>query len=198
MWKINFNKILLFFLLYIVSFVLCGYEINLDGETCRQAPDNPPYEEACTAYNTENEACCFATIINHDKSTENKCVPVPRDGRFALNHLTLFSFTDYDNTKYTDVTATFKCGQKDKLCGMDSPSKIFQCSEHSSTTQSCCYLTTPTYTECILSDKKYDKETSFKLFGESTIICYSNKLKIKKINLLLYFIIIIEFILSIL
>ena len=81
---------------------------------------------------------------------------------------------------------------------MDSPSKIFQCSEHSSTTQSCCYLTTPTYTECVLSDKKYDKETTFKLFGESTIICYSNRLKIKRINFLLYFIIIIEFILSIL
>ena len=198
MWKINFNKILLFFLLYIVSFVLCGYEINLDGETCRQAPDNPPYEEACTAYNTENEACCFATIINHDKSTENKCVPVPRDARFALNHLTIFSFKDYQNNNYEDITATFKCGQKDKLCGMNSPNKIFQCSEHSSTTQSCCYLTTPTYTECILSDKKYDKETTFKLFEESTIICYSNKLKIKQINLLIYFVIIIVFVLSIL
>ena len=198
MWRINFNKIFFFFLLYILSFVLCGYEINLDGETCADAPDDPPYEEACIAYNTEDEACCFATILLPDKSTENKCVKVPRDGRFALNHLTLFSFTDNHENEYTDVTATFKCGQKDKLCGMDSPSKIFQCSEHSSTTQSCCYLTTPTYTECILSDKKYDKETTFKLFGESTIICYSHKLKIKKINLLLYFLIIIEFILSIL
>ena len=197
MWRINFNKIFFFFLLYIVSFVLCGYEINLDGETCLQAPDNPPYEEACTAYNTEEEACCFATILNLDKSTVNKCVPVPRDARFALNHLTIFSFTDEkdNNKKYEDITATFKCGQKDKLCGMDSPSKIFQCSEHSSTTQSCCYLTTPTYTECILSDKKYDKETTFKLFDESTIICYSNRLKIKKLNLFLYFVIIIEFIL---
>jgi len=195
MWRSNFNKIFFFFLLYILTFVFCGYEINLDGETCENAPDNPPYEEACTAYNTEEEACCFATILLPDKTTENKCIPVPKEGRFALNHLTIFSYTDYHNTPYKDVTATFKCGQKDKLCGMDSPTKIFQCSEHSSTTQSCCYLTTPTYTECILSDQKYDKETPIKLFGESTIICYSNRLKL---NLFLYFVIILEFILSIL
>ena len=198
MWKINFNKIFSLILLYIVTFGLCAYEINLDGETCDQAPEDPPYEEACVAYNTEDKACCFATILNNDRTIENKCVPVPKDARFALNHLTLFSFTDHKGKKYEDVTATFKCGQKDKLCGMDSPDKIFQCSEHSSTSQSCCYLTTPTYTECILSDQKYDKETTFKLFDESTIICYSNKLKINKINLFLYFVIIIEFTLSLL
>ena len=99
-----------------------------------------------------------------------------------LNYLTLFSFTDKGGVEHKDVTAKFECGQKEGLCGMDSPNKIFQCSEHSSTTQSCCYLTTPTYTECILSDKKYDKETTFKLFEESTIICYSNKLKINNIS----------------
>ena len=44
---------------------------------------------------------------------------------------------------------------------------FFQCSEHSSTSKSCCYLTTPTYTECILSDKKYNEETSIEI-GEET------------------------------
>ena len=78
---------------------------------------------------------------------------------------------------------------------MDSPEKIFQCSEHSSTTRSCCYLTTPTYTECILSSEKYNKETKFDLFETSTVVCYYKNLEIKKYYLFFYFVFIIWIIL---
>lgn len=94
---------------------------------------------------------------------ESKCVAVPKDARFALNYLTIFSLTTSDGLTYTDVIGKFLCGQEDKLCGMDVPEEVFQCSEHSSTTCSCCYLETPTYTEFILSVQKYDKETTFTL-----------------------------------
>ena len=173
------NKILLILNVYIISFILAEYEINPDGEDCSKAPRNPPYKEACISFNTEDTACCYATVQLEDRTTVNKCIPVPKDARFALNHLTIFSFTDYDDVPYNDVTATFECGQKDKFCGMDSPDKLFQCSEHSSTTKSCCFLTTPTYSECILSDEKYNKETTFKLFETSTVICKSYNIIIK-------------------
>ena len=138
----------------------------------------------------------FATIVLQDRSTINKCIPVEKDARFALNHLTIFSFTDKDTaqTEYKDVIADFKCGQKKEFCGMDSPNKIFQCSEHSSTTRSCCYLTTPTYTECILSSEKYNKEKKFDLLG-STVVCYYKKLEIKKYYIFFYFILIFSIIL---
>ena len=183
------NKIILMILLClkIIPFVSSEYEVNKEGESCINAPRSPLYKEACLSYNTYETACCYATILFQNTTTVNKCIPIPKDARFALNHLTIFSFKDNDNLEYNDVLATFECGQKDKFCGMDYPEKIFQCSEHSSTTKSCCFLSTPTYTECILSDKKYDIETTFKLFETSTIICDSNTLKMKNQFWIFYF-----------
>ena len=184
------NKIiaqLILILFYLNPFILTSYPVNQDGQNCNNADLEPTSESDCTSYNTENEACCFATILMPDRSTINRCIPVQKDARFALNYLTLFSFTDRGGVEHKDVTAKFECGQKEGLCGMDSPNKIFQCSEHSSTTRSCCYLTTPTYTECVLSSEKYDKETKFNLFDTSTVICSSDKMKIGKFNLIIYF-----------
>ena len=177
MKKIYLKLTLIFF--YLFTYIYSEYTVNLDGETCDNAILEPNSESDCTSYNTEDEACCFATIELHDRTKINRCIPVQKDARFALNHLTIFSFKDKNNEEFTDIIADFKCGQKKEFCGMDSPEKIFQCSEHSSTTRSCCYLTTPTYTEYILSSEKYNKETKFNLFG-STVVCYYQKLKIKK------------------
>ena len=192
------NKIitqLILILLYINPIILTNYQVNQDGQDCSDADLEPTSESDCTSYNTKDEACCFATILKEDRSTVNRCIPVKKDARFALNYLTLFSFKDNNNVQFKDVTAKFQCGQKEGLCGMDSPSKIFQCSEHSSTTRSCCYLTTPTYTECVLSSEKYDKETKFDLFDTSTVICSSDKMKIGKFNLIIYFALIMNLLL---
>ena len=185
--KIHF---FIYFFLF-CNFIKCDddYQINLDGEDCSNASPNPENPEECTSYNTEDTACCFVGIEKVDKIIINKCVPVERDARFALNHLTIFSFNASDGTEYENVIGRFQCGQEDKLCGMDNPDKIFQCSEHSSTTRSCCYLTTPTYTECILSDKKYNEETTFKLFDDSTVYCSGSTLSKKGIILMSSFII---------
>ena len=180
---------------YLNPLILTNYQVNQDGQNCNDAGLVPTSESDCTSYNTEDTACCFATILKEDRSTINRCIPVPKNARFALNYLTLFSFKDKDNVVYKDVTAKFECGQKEGLCGMDSPTRIFQCSEHSSTTRSCCYLTTPTYSECVLSSEKYDKETKFILFDTSTIVCSSDKMKIGKLNLIIYFALIMNLIL---
>ena len=173
MLKILPKKIFFLYFFLIIVFINCedDYQINLDGEDCSHASYNPEIPEECTSYNTEETACCFVGIEGVDKKITNKCVEVPKDARFALNHLTIFTLKANDGSVYEDVIGKFQCGQEDKLCGMDIPEKIFQCSEHSSTTRSCCYLTTPTYTECVLSDKKYNEETVFKLFEESTVYC---------------------------
>ena len=92
------------------------------------------------------------------------------------NHLTIFTATANDGEVFENIIGKFQCGQVDQLCGMDVPEEIFQCSEHSSTTKSCCYLNTPTYTEYILSVKKYNEETTFKLFDESTVYCYGKNI----------------------
>ena len=184
-------------IIYLVTNILSEYTVNQDGETCDNSPNEPNSESDCTSYNTEDTACCFATIELPSREKKNKCIPVQKDARFALNHLTIFSFTDKDaaQTQYKDIIADFKCGQKKEFCGMDSPEKIFQCSEHSSTTRSCCYLTTPTYTECILSSEKYNKETKFNLFGSSTVVCYYKELKTQKFYIFFYFILIFSIIL---
>ena len=184
--KILYRIIYIFFLL---SYINSNeeYLINLDGEDCSYAPSNPENEEQCTSYNTEDMACCYVEIEKIDRTIVKKCVEVEKDARFALNHLTIFSLKTSDNIEYNDVIGKFKCGQEDKFCGMDVPDEIFQCSEHSSTTRSCCYLSTPTYTECILSDKKYDKETTFKLFEDSNVYCLEKFYRIQLITFICFF-----------
>ena len=183
----NIIKLILM-LFYFIKYILSDdYIVNQDGETCKNAPTEPDKEYECTLYHTEDSACCFATIELDNHRFINKCIEVQKDARFALNYLTIFSFEDSEGNKYKDVTAEFKCGQTEGLCGMDSPEKIFQCSEHSSTTRSCCYLTTPTYTECVLSSEKYNKETKFVLFGDSTVICQYDIIKINNYLLLFTF-----------
>jgi hypothetical protein len=184
--KILYRIIYIFFLL---SYINSNeeYLINLDGEDCSYAPSNPENEEQCTSYNTEDMACCYVEIEKIDRTIVKKCVEVEKDARFALNHLTIFSLKTSDNIEYNDVIGKFKCGQEDKFCGMNVPNEIFQCSEHSSTTRSCCYLSTPTYTECILSDKKYDKETTFKLFEDSNVYCLEKFYRIQLITFICFF-----------
>ena len=97
----NIILILIYFVHYIIS---SEYIVNQDGETCSNAPENPNKEYECTSYNTEDTACCFATIELHDQSTINKCIPVQKDARFALNYLTIFTFKDYQGNIYEDVT----------------------------------------------------------------------------------------------
>ena len=184
--KILYRIIYIFFLL---SYINSNeeYLINLDGEDCSYAPSNPENEEQCTSYNTEDMACCYVEIEKIDRTIVKKCVEVEKDARFALNHLTIFSLKTSDNIEYNDVIGKFKCGQEDKFCGMNVPNEIFQCSEHSSTTRSCCYLSTPTYTECILSDKIYDKETTFKLFEDSNVYCLEKFYRIQLITFICFF-----------
>ena len=193
MLKICLKKFFFIYFIFIYSFITCDddYQVNLDGEDCSNASRNPEIAEECTSYNTEEKACCYVEIERADKQITKKCVEVDRNARFALNHLTIFTLTANDGEVFEDVMGKFQCGQEDKLCGMDVPEEIFQCSEHSSTSKSCCYLTTPTYTECILSDKKYNEETTFKLFDESTVYCYGKNINNNGFILMAFFIIFI-------
>ena len=191
MLKICLKKFFFIYFIFIYSFITCDddYQVNLDGEDCSNASRNPEIAEECTSYNTEEKACCYVEIERADKQITKKCVEVDRNARFALNHLTIFTLTANDGEVFEDVMGKFQCGQEDKLCGMDVPEEIFQCSEHSSTSKSCCYLTTPTYTECILSDKKYNEETTYKLFDESTVYCYGKIINDNVFILMVFFII---------
>ena len=191
MLKICLKKFFFIYFIFIYSFIICDddYQVNLDGEDCSNASRNPEIAEECTSYNTEEKACCYVEIERADKQITKKCVEVDRNARFALNHLTIFTLTANDGEVFEDVMGRFQCGQEDKLCGMDVPEEIFQCSEHSSTSKSCCYLTTPTYTECILSDKKYNEETTYKLFDESTVYCYGKIINHNVFILMAFFII---------
>ncbi len=191
MLKICLRKFFFIYFIFIYSFITCDddYQVNLDGEDCSNASRNPEIAEECTSYNTEEKACCYVEIERADKQITKKCVEVDRNARFALNHLTIFTLTANDGEVFEDVMGRFQCGQEDKLCGMDVPEEIFQCSEHSSTSKSCCYLTTPTYTECILSDKKYNEETTYKLFDESTVYCYGKIINVNVFILMAFFII---------
>ena len=168
-------------LVLILQIVYNAYVVNQDGEDCSDAPENPTSEKDCTIYNTEEKACCYAEIDLPNRKTAKKCIEIEKDARFALNYLSIFTYGDYK-----DVTATFHCGQKDKICGMDSPTKLFQCTEHSSTSKSCCFLETPTYTECVLSDQKYHTDKTFTLFNESVITCGENMIKVDIINQFIY------------
>ena len=191
MSKLFLRRIFFIYFIIFFSLIACddNYQVNLDGQGCSYASPSPTVPEDCTNYHTEDKACCYVEIEEPNRVITPKCVEVPRDARFALNHLSIFSLKANDGRPFNNVIGKFYCGQEDKLCGMNDPEKIFQCSEHSSTSKSCCYLSTPTYTECILSDKKYNEETKFTLFDESTIHCTGNIIDKKEIFLMAFFII---------
>ena len=191
MSKLFLRRIFFIYFIIFFSLIACddNYQVNLDGQGCSYAADDPVVPEDCTNYHTEDKACCYVEIEDTNRAITPKCVEVPRDARFALNHLSIFSLKTNYGRPFNNVIGKFYCGQEDKLCGMNDPEKIFQCSEHSSTSKSCCYLSTPTYTECILSDKKYNEETKFTLFDESTIHCSGNIINKNGIFLMAFFII---------
>ncbi len=154
------------------------YIFNEDGEDCSYAKENPQREEDCTLFHTENIACCFAVITKEDNTTENKCWPVQRDLRYFLNYLNVFNYNEY---QYTNIRAQFYCNQIDQTCGIDSPKKLYECSEHSSKSKSCCLLTTPTQTNCIMSQTKFKDGTNISIFEGNYITCFEYFLHIKYI-----------------
>ena len=142
------------------------YKINEDGEDCSNAPSNPNSEEDCNAYHTEDIACCFVVITKEDNTTENKCWGFQKDLRYFLNYLNVFNYNGYTNVK-----ANFFCNQIDQSCGIDSPKELYECSEHSSKSKSCCLLTTKTKTNCVMSQKKFDDKTNLTILGDNYITC---------------------------
>ena len=158
------------------------YIFNEDGEDCSYAEENPTSEFDCTRYHTENISCCFAVITKQDNTTENKCWPIQRNLRYFVNYLNIFNYSNY---KYINIKAQFYCNQIDQTCGIDSPKELYECSEHSSKSKSCCLLTTPTQTNCIMSQTKFNDGTNISLFEGIYIICSDYFLYSKIIYILL-------------
>ena len=142
------------------------YIINEDGQDCSFATSNPISEDDCTKYHTENISCCFVTIYKEDNTTENKCWPIEKDLRYFLNYIDTFNYKQYKNIK-----AHFSCNQKEQTCGVNSPKEIYECSEHSTNSKSCCYLYTPNLTDCIISQTKFDDNTNKTIFDNIYVIC---------------------------
>ena len=162
-------------LFHIVSSSDYPYIINANGQTCSDAPSSPTQAEDCTVFHSSEIACCFAEIEVDEVNKVKKCVGVNKDYRFALNHLRGINIAGY-----TNVNANFTCGQKDRLCGTNSPSYFLQCREHSSDAKSCCMLTDGNGdTNCILTQDKYEEETSFTLFETNDILCGSLFVEVK-------------------
>ena len=177
------SKIIILLSLIIYSFTdEEDYVINEDGESCENAPENPETEEDCNIYHTESLSCCFVTIIHDDNSIENKCWEFKKDLRYFLNYLNVFSYKGYNNIK-----ANFSCNQIDQSCGINSPKELYECSEHSSKSKSCCLLKTPTSSNCILSQKKYTETTNVTIFDNYYVTCFGNNLSIKFIYLILLY-----------
>ena len=166
----------LFILLHFL-FIICSTKSCIEIE-------NPTDEEECNNYNTLNESCCFVTITKPDNSSENKCWNIDKDKTYFLNFLDTFSYNNY-----TDIRASFSCNQIDQPCGINSPKELYECSEHSSKSKSCCLLYTPTKTDCVLSQKKYVEETNVTIFDKNYYVtCFGFLLPNKyKILLLLIF-----------
>ena len=150
------------------------YIINEEGEDCSYADKNPKSEKDCNGFHTENISCCFVIITKEDNTTENKCLPIAKDLRYFVNHLNVFNYNEYTNIK-----AKFYCNHIDQTCGIESPKELYECSEHSSKSKSCCLLTTPNKTNCIMSQKKFEDGTNITIFGDNYITCLAKFIKIK-------------------
>ena len=150
----------------IIIFIILNISIvEVEGE-CNSFV-NPSDEEDCLSKSNDDNQCCFVTIIKEDNSIENKCWSIEKDLIYFLNYLTVFDYGEYKN-----IRANFSCNQTDQSCGIDNPRQLYECSEHSSKQKSCCMLKTPTKTNCVMSQIKFDDGTNKTIFDNNYILCY--------------------------
>lgn len=136
-------------------------------------------EVQCKLHSTDDYVCCYAEYSEPTRG--KKCFKIDRHYRFAL-HKTQ-TFTDESNNTYSKVS--FYCSQEVAWCGTRSPSKIFQCREHSSTSLSCCYIDNGNKSDCALANSKFDT------IGSTVICCGGYKVIISYIVLISIVIIIV-------
>lgn len=153
----------LFLFLLLISSIFTAnndYPTNGNIELCESQTD--PSEENCKGHSTEDYACCFGEFTGG-----SQCFKIARNYRFALDNVTTIMHSN--GNKYENIK--FSCNQAFALCGTDSPSEIFQCREHSSNKNSCCYIEKGDKTDCILADSKFPNETINTTIGDTLVIC---------------------------
>ena len=105
----------------------------------------PIESEECTEYSTDDIACCY---VEYSSTTKCEEISISKQYRFTLGFLTVF-----------DEASSFSCGVEPKTCGTNHPKELFQCREHSSTSESCCMFDLDGETNCILADTKFGSES---------------------------------------
>ena len=165
------------------SIASANHDYVTDGDITQCESQSPSGEDDCKGYSNEDHACCYG------KYTEGaKCFKIPRNYRFALD--TISTYKDANGADYPDIN--FTCNQVSALCGTDSPSEIFQCREHSSKQNSCCYIKQGDITDCILADSKFPNQTINETLGDTLIVCESSYMNIFYMFYIIALIFIIE------
>ena len=70
MSKLFLRRIFFIYFIIFFSLIACddNYQVNLDGQGCSYAADDPVVPEDCTNYHTEDTACCYVEIENTDRT----------------------------------------------------------------------------------------------------------------------------------
>ena len=139
---------------------------------------NPTNTENCTDNSNDTISCCFANLTNGT----TYCMGINPNKTYFLNYIDKFNY------KNEDISAQFDCSQTFKTCGVDNPKELYECREHSTKDKSCCKLSGPGVSNCILSDTKYEEYTNFTLFNNYSIECFE---PILVINYFLFVIVLI-------
>ena len=127
----------------------------------------PSSSEECTEQSTDDTACCY---VEYSSGTICEELEITKSYRFILGFLSPSPFDSKENG------VSFSCGVEPKTCGTDNPKELFQCREHSSTSESCCKININGDTNCILADTKFETETTNTILG-AEIVCIANFLK---------------------
>lgn len=178
----------MYILLFLLSLLFSSiYSSNTDyvtnGDISQCESQSPSSEDDCKGYSNEDHACCYGEYTGG-----SKCFKIPRNYRFVLD--TISTYKDGNGVEYPDIK--FKCNQVSSLCGTDSPSEIFQCREHSSKQNSCCYIKQGDITDCILADSKFPNQTINQTLGDTLVICEGSFMSIYYIFYFIALVILIE------
>lgn len=142
-----------------------------------------PSEDNCKVNSDNDFACCYGEYTGG-----KKCFKIPRNYRFALDSVS--TYKDQSGNEYPGIT--FTCNQPSALCGTNSPDEIFQCREHSSKQNSCCYIEQGDKTDCILADSKFPNQTVNETLGDTLVVCGSNFANMNILYFIILLFIIIE------
>lgn len=187
--KLKFAQFYFYLTIYIVkSQTVDSSNSNDTSSTACTSIDSPKNASVCNKYMDRENYCCFLSEIKNQNNTLCYLYDITKyDGRYSINYKqTAYSINcglgSSDSNNWFD-------SQTGKTCGMLNPTDQKNCSDSSTSSDSCCYFSYEGYKGCFWLGNKYSGT-----YQSQDIAFICSGFWMSRINPLFYIFLILNFI----